>query len=88
MFLKHVLDLDRVLRNLVLGAVVTHAVVEYQLHVIDELVHILVYVERQLFLDCPEVHRLLNYVEIVVDAVFAGVHGLVEEVAPFGFPAH
>ena len=88
MFFKHVLDLDGVLGNLVLGAIVSHTIVEYQFHVVDKLVHILVYVECQLFLDCSEVHRLLDYVEIVVNAVFAGVHGLVEEISAFGFPAH
>jgi len=77
-----------VLGNLVLNTIVFDAVVEHQLHVRDELLNIVVYIECQLLLYRPEVHRLVNNLEVVIDVVFARVDGLVEIVPSFGLPAH
>ena len=87
-FLEHVLDLQSVLGDLVLHAIVPHTVIKDQLHVDNILFHVLVYVKGQLLLHCPEIHGVLNYLEIVIDSEPTWVDWLVEVVPSLRLPAN
>ena len=86
--LKHILDLQSMLRDLILHAIVPHTIIKDKLHVNDELLDICVYIKRQFLLHCSEVHRILYYLEIVIDSESTWVHWFVEVVAAFCFPAN
>jgi hypothetical protein len=77
-----------VLGNLVLRTIVANAIVKHQLHVSGEFMDVVVDIEGQLLLYCAEIHGLVDDIEVIIDSVLAGVHGFVEEVPTFGFPAH
>jgi hypothetical protein len=61
-----------------LGTVVPDAVVEDQLHVVDELLQTVVDVEKQLLFYCPQIHRLGYYIEVIGYTVFTEIDGLLE----------
>lgn len=66
--------------NQILASVVPHTIVEHKLHVINKLLNSLIHVEGEFFLDCPEIHGLVDDIEIIIDSVLARVHRLMEEV--------
>lgn len=39
-------------------------------------------------LDCPEVHRILDYVEVIVDPKFFGIDRIMKHIASLGFPTN
>ena len=86
--LKQVLYLNREFRNLVLLPVVLYAVIKHQLHVVNVLLNVIVHIVVQLLLYRPKVHRLLNYLEVVVNSVLCRVHWLRKKISSFRLLAH
>ena len=68
------------LSYLILHPIVPHTVIEHQFHVPDKFLNIMVHIEGQLTLDRHEIHRLGNYLEVIVDPETTRVHRLVEEI--------
>lgn len=75
------------LADIALVAIVEHAVGEHQQHVLHELLRVVVDIVQEFLADCPEVHRVLDDVEVIVDVELLRVHRLVEEVRALDLPA-
>ena len=71
------------LRDLIFCAVVLHAVIKHQFHVLAELMDIIIDIESQFLLNCSEIHRLFDYFEVVHDSVFAWVDWFMKKVSAF-----
>lgn len=87
-FLEKIFYLNSVLGNLILDSIVFYTIIEHQLNVVYKLLHVLVHIESQLFLYRPKIHRLVDYVKVVVNAVLTRVHWLVEVVPSLWFPTN
>ena len=87
-FLKKVFDLNSMLCYLVLQSIVLHTVVKHQFHVMTELVNIVIDIESQFLLYCTKIHRMLNYVEVIVNVVTTWINRFVKVVTSFWFPAY
>ena len=69
------------LTNFTLHSIVEFTVVEDQLHIVAELLHLLVLVLSQLLSDRSKVHWLSYYLMVVWDVQGLHIHWLIEDVS-------
>lgn len=74
-----------ILSYLILFTIVFNTIVKYQFHVINVLLNIVIYIVVEFLFYCTKIHRLLDYLKIVINTVFSRIHWLQEKVTAFCF---
>ena len=72
--------------DLTVLSIVKQTVIEYQVQVLQEFLHLQVFVVGQVVLDRAEVHRVLDDLQVVRDPQLYEVHGLEEDPCAWVFP--
>lgn len=82
---ENVFYFDGIFGYLILFSIVLNTIVENQLHIIDKLLDVVIHIMIEFFLNCSQVHWLLNDLKVIINAVFCRIDWLLEKVSSLCF---
>lgn len=73
-FVKFISYLLAHLSDMTMFTIVENAVVEHQLDIMDEILHLGIFIGLKILLDCSKVHWFLNDIKVIRDVIFHRIY--------------